>query len=142
MIDTRMDAAAISAFLAAEFPEAGRQFTVLSAGSGCATIRLRTGPEHLRPGGTVSGPAMFALADVAFYAAVLSAIGPQALAVTTNAAIDFMRKPPENSELEAEARLLKLGRRLAVGDVFLRSDQLAEPVARASMTYAIAPKLS
>lgn len=138
-MECRMDAAALTAFLAAEFPQAARQFTVLSAGAGAAVLRLDVRDEHLRPGGTVSGPAMFGLADVAFYAAVLSALGPEALAVTTNCSMDFMRKPAAGVPLRAEARLLKLGRSLAVGDVFLLSGEDPAPVARASMTYAIPP---
>lgn len=139
-MECRMDRDALAAFLAAEFPHAARQFTVLSAGAGAAVLRLDVTEEHLRPGGTVSGPAMFGLADVAFYAAVLSAVGPEALAVTTNCSVDFMRKPPAGVPLRAEARLLKLGRSLAVGDVFLLSGDNPAPVARASMTYAIPPK--
>ncbi|ROU02482.1 PaaI family thioesterase [Histidinibacterium lentulum] len=139
-MECRMDREALTAFLAAEFPQAARQFTVLEAGPGTAVLRLDVAEEHLRPGGTVSGPAMFALADVAFYAAVLSALGPEALAVTTGCSIDFMRKPPAGMALRAEARLLKLGRSLAVGDVFLMSGDEPAPVARASMTYAIPPR--
>jgi len=92
----------------------------------------------LRPGGTVSGPAMFALADCAFYMATLSLVGREALAVTTSAAIDFLRKPAPGG-LVAEARMLKLGRTLAVGDVLVFSDGVADPVARASLTYSIPP---
>ena len=80
---------------------------------------------------------MFALADVAIYLAILSRIGPVALAVTTNCSMDFMRKPAAGVDMLAEARLLKLGRRLAVGDVLLYSEGLADPVARAGLTYAI-----
>ena len=103
------------------------------------TIRLKVSERHLRPGGTVSGPSMFALADVAVYLAVLAMIGPQALAVTTNCSIDFMRKPAAGVDLVAECRLLKLGRVLAVGDVLIHSDGNDAPVARASLTYSIPP---
>lgn len=82
---------------------------------------------------------MFALADVGMYLAILSRIGPVALAVTTNCAIDFMRKPAAGCDLLAEARLLKLGKVLAVGDVLIRSEGQEAPVARASLTYAIPP---
>jgi uncharacterized protein (TIGR00369 family) len=102
-------------------------------------MRLHVGERNLRPGGTVSGPAMFSLADVAVYLAILAMIGPEALAVTTNCSIDFMRKPAAGRDLVAEARLLKLGRVLAVGDVLLYSEGAAEPVARATLTYSIPP---
>jgi acyl-coenzyme A thioesterase PaaI-like protein len=82
---------------------------------------------------------MFALADVAIYLMILSRIGPVALAVTTNCAIDFLRKPAAGRDLIAEARLLKLGRVLAVGDVLIYSEGTADPVARASLTYSIPP---
>ena len=102
-------------------------------------MRLNVGERHLRPGGTVSGPSMFGLADVAIYLAIMAMIGPKALAVTTNASFDFMRKPAAGVDLIAKCRLLKLGRVLAVGDVLLYSEGMAEPVARASMTYSIPP---
>lgn len=132
----QMDGPALTAFLAAEFPQAADYAVERVAPEG-VVLRLRVAEAHLRPGGTVSGPAMFGLADVAFYLAILSRIGPVALAVTTNASIDFMRKPAAGCDLLAEARLLKLGRQLAVGDVLIRSEGLADPVARAGMTYAI-----
>ena len=96
--------------------------------------------RHLRPGGTVSGPSIFGLVDVAMYLAILSRIGPVALTVTTSCAIDFMRKPAAGRDLLGEARVLKLGRSLAVGDVMVFSEGMAEPVARASLTYSIPPK--
>ena len=82
---------------------------------------------------------MFALADVTIYLAILARIGEVALAVTTNASIDFMRKPEAGRDLLAECRILKLGRVLAVGDVLIRSDGNDAPVARCSMTYSIPP---
>ena len=103
-------------------------------------VRLHVGEKNLRPGGTVSGPAMFALADVAVYLAILAMIGAEALAVTTNCSIDFMRKPAADRDLLAHARILKLGRALAVGDVLVFPEGAAEPVARASLTYSIPPK--
>ena len=135
----QMDRAALAAFLAAEFPQA-TDFAVETAGVEGVVLRLRVAERHLRPGGTVSGPAMFGLADVAFYLAIQARIGPVALAVTTNASMDFMRKPAAGCDLLAAARLLKLGRQLAVGDVLIRSEGLADPVARAGMTYAIPPR--
>lgn len=132
-----MDVAALQAFLAAEFGQVAADFVVERADLAGVTLRLAVAERHLRPGGTVSGPAMFALADVAMYLAILSRIGPVALAVTTNCSIDFMRKPAAGVEMLAQARILKLGRRLAVGDVLLYSAGQADPVARAGLTYAI-----
>ncbi|KAJ56731.1 thioesterase [Actibacterium mucosum KCTC 23349] len=134
-----MDAAALNRFLKTDFPQAAH-FVVEDASAMSARIRLPVSQDDLRPGGTVSGPTMFGLADVAIYVAVLAMIGPVALAVTTNASIDFMRKPQAGRDLIAEARLLKLGRVLAVGDVLIRSDGSDAPVARASLTYSIPPK--
>jgi uncharacterized protein (TIGR00369 family) len=135
-----MDKAALGAFLVQQFPQVSGDFTIIRVEDALLEVRLDVAQQHLRPGGTVSGPAMFALADVAMYLAILSRIGPVALAVTTNCSIDFMRKPAAGRGLVAQARLLKLGRMLAVGDVLIRSDGMAAPVARAGITYAIPPK--
>lgn len=135
----QMDAPALQDFLAQAFPQVADDFTVETATPDALRVRLNVADRHLRPGGTVSGPAMFALADVAIYLAILARIGPVALAVTTSCSIDFMRKPAAGAGLIATTRLLKLGRQLAVGDVLIHSDGLAEPVARASLTYAIPP---
>lgn len=135
-----MGKAALTAFLASDFAQVAEDFTVLRVEEELLELRLNIAARHLRPGGTVSGPTLFALADVAMYLAILSRIGPVALAVTTNCSIDFMRKPDGRRALIAQARLLKLGRVLAVGDVLIRSDGTAEPVARAGLTYAIPPK--
>lgn len=134
-----MDAGRLQAFLASDFGQVADDFVVERADLDGVRVRLRVAERHLRPGGTVSGPSMFALADVGLYLAILSRIGPVALAVTTNCAIDFMRKPEAGRDLVGEARLLKLGKRLAVGDVVLFSEGVAEPVARAGVTYAIPP---
>jgi uncharacterized protein (TIGR00369 family) len=103
-------------------------------------MRLKVEDRHLRPGGTVSGPAMFALADVAAYVATMARIGPQALAVTTNCSIDFMRKPQAGQDIIARAEVLKLGRALSVTEVRLLSEGSDAPVARASLTYSIPPE--
>lgn len=132
-----MDVQALQGFLARDFGQVAADFRVERADLEGVTLRLCVADRHLRPGGTVSGPSMFALADVAMYLALLSRIGPVALAVTTNCAIDFLRKPEAGRDLLAETRLLKLGRSLAVGDVLIFGEGLAEPVARASLTYAI-----
>ena len=96
-------------------------------------------PQFIRPGGTISGPTMMALADFAMYVGVLASIGPVPLAVTTNLNINFLRKPAAR-DLIAECRLLKLGKRLAVGEVTIRSDGMDEPVAHATSTYSIPAK--
>lgn len=134
-----MTAAELQVFLAKDFAQVVADFNVERADAAGLCLRLRVQDKHLRPGGTVSGPAMFGLADVAMYLAILSRIGPVALAVTTNCSIDFMRKPLAGVDMLAEARVLKLGRSLAVGDVMLFSQGLVEPVARAGLTYAIPP---
>jgi uncharacterized protein (TIGR00369 family) len=135
-----MDKAGLEAFLRREFDQVADDFTVLEVHEDVLRLALNTAARHLRPGGTVSGPAMFGLADVAMYLAILAQIGPVALAVTTNCSIDFMRKPAAGRPLIAEARVLKLGRVLAVGDVLIRSDGSSDVVARAGLTYAIPPK--
>lgn len=135
----QMNADQLHDFLAEHFPQVAGDFTIEEVAEGTIRVRLHVGEKNLRPGGTVSGPSIFALADVAIYLALLAMIGPQALAVTTNCAIDFMRKPRAGADLIAEARLLKLGRALAVGDVLIHSEGGGDPVARASLTYSIPP---
>ncbi|MCB1405946.1 MAG: PaaI family thioesterase [Rhodobacteraceae bacterium] len=136
----QMDAAALNAFMMTEFPQVAAQFRVERTAPMEADIRLLVDEQHLRPGGTVSGPSMFALVDLAMYAATLAMIGPVALAVTTNCSIDFMRKPEAGRDLIGSARLLKLGKMLAVGDVLVRADGSEDVLARASLTYAIPPR--
>lgn len=129
----------VERFLDREFPQIhldGRVFVVEEVGLHSATMRLRAGERHLRPGGTLSGPAMMTLADLAIYVAILANIGPVGLAVTTNLAFNFLRKP-EPRDLIAQCRLLKLGKRLAVGEVLLRSDGSSEIVCQATGTYSI-----
>jgi uncharacterized protein (TIGR00369 family) len=135
----RMDGEALTAFLRRDFTQVADDFTILSVTEDLLEVRLDVAEQHLRPGGTVSGPTMFALADVALYLAILSRLGPVALAVTTNCSIDFMRKPVAGRNLIARARLLKLGRVLAVGDVLIFSEGDTAPVARAGLTYSIPP---
>jgi uncharacterized protein (TIGR00369 family) len=103
-----------------------------------ANIRVRRHfhDDYIRPGGTISGPTMMELADFAMYVAVFSAVGPQPLAVTTNLNINFLRKPAQ-ADLIADARLMKVGKRLAVGEVTIYSDGLPEPVAHVTSTYSI-----
>jgi len=137
-----MDEAALTAFLAQEFAQVADEFDVVAVTEQGMTLRLKVGPHHLRPGGTVSGPSMFGLVDVAVYLAILSRIGPVALAVTTNCTIDFMRKPAAGRDLVCDARILKLGRQLAVCDALVYSQGAPDPVARASATYSIPPRNS
>jgi uncharacterized protein (TIGR00369 family) len=99
-------------------------------------MRMTYHPRHLRPGGTISGPALMTLADTAMYLALLAMIGPVALTVTTSLNINFLRKPAARDVI-AETRLLKLGKRLAVGEVTMFSDGDARPVAHATVTYSI-----
>lgn len=114
-------------------------FTIVSAGNHSAVLELETGERHLRPGGTISGPTLMTMADVAMYIAVLADIGKVALAVTTNLNINFLRKPDPGT-LRAEARILKLGKRLATGDVLIFNVGNPEAVAHASVTYSIPPR--
>lgn len=136
----QMDVPALQAFLDSDFPQVAGMFGIDDLTPEILTVRLHVTENHLRPGGTVSGPSMFGLADVAMYLAVLARIGPVGLAVTTNCSIDFMRKPAAGVDLVAQARVLKLGKVLAVGDVLICSEGQAAPVARASLTYAIPPR--
>ncbi|WP_417248884.1 PaaI family thioesterase [Celeribacter sp.] len=136
----KMDKAALDAFMAREFAQVADVMDVVAADAGGVTLRLTPDARHLRPGGTVSGPSMFMLADVAVYFAILSRIGPVALAVTTGAHIDFMRKPSAETPIEARAEVLKLGKRLAVCSVALRNAGADEVLAQAQMTYAIPPE--
>ena len=139
-MERKMDIPALQSFLAEQFPQVANTVQVTALSDEGMTVRLSVSDDHLRPGGTVSGPTMFMLADVAIYLAILARIGPVALAVTTNCSIDFMRKPAADADLICTARLLKLGRVLAVGDVMIHSEGQAAPVARASLTYSIPPK--
>ena len=135
-----MTAQDLNAFMKQVFQQVADEYTVDHVGPGTVTMRLLTSDKHLRPGGTISGPTMFSLADVAAYIVTLAHIGPQALAVTTNGWIDVMRKPQADVPLVSHARLLKLGKHLSVSDVMLYSDGQEAPVARASLTYSIPPK--
>jgi uncharacterized protein (TIGR00369 family) len=134
-----MTAKEIEALLAAEFPQAfypGCGLSIERVGYGDIQVRRAYHEEHLRPGGTISGPTMMELADFAMYVAVFSAVGPQPLAVTTNLNINFLRKP-EAADLIADGKLMKVGKRLAVGEVTIRSEGQAEPVAHVTSTYSI-----
>jgi acyl-coenzyme A thioesterase PaaI-like protein len=125
----------ISQFLAAEFPQS--KITVEAVGNASATVRHRVGIDELRPGGTVSGPVMMTVADVALYVAIQGEIGIVPLAVTTSLNINFLRKPSASRDIVGVCKLLKLGRSLAIGEVTLYSEGNDDPVAHAVGTYAI-----
>lgn len=133
----KMDRAALTEFMRDAFPQVRGDFIVEDVAPMRISIRMPITDRHLRPGGTVSGPAMFTLADVSVYLAVLAMIGPKALAVTTSISMDFMRKPSAQADLISKCQILKLGKVLAVGDVLMYSEGEQDPVARASMTYSI-----
>ncbi|NOC44725.1 MULTISPECIES: PaaI family thioesterase [unclassified Ruegeria] len=129
----------LSQYLKRVFPQVHKDFVVEDLTEDTITMRLVVQDQHLRPGGTVSGPSMFGLADVSVYAMVLARKGRQSLAVTTNSSFDFLRKPEGGADMIAACRLLKLGKTLAVGDVLLYSEGSDLPVARATMTYSLPP---
>jgi uncharacterized protein (TIGR00369 family) len=136
-----MSAAQVGELLAREFSQAFQTDSpnvIEDAWHGGCRIRRKFRESSLRPGGTVSGPTMMALTDFAMYVAILASIGPVPLAVTTNLNINFLRKP-EPRDLIAEVKLIKLGKRLAVGDVAIYSDGVDEMVAHATSTYSIPP---
>ena len=137
--ELQMDAPQLAAFMREAFQQVADDFVILEVKPNEVTMQMVITEKHLRPGGTVSGPSIFALADVSAYIATLAMIGPKALAVTTSCAMDFMRKPRAGVDLIAHAKLLKLGRQLSVSHVLLYSEGQAEPVAQATMTYAIPP---
>jgi len=134
-----LNAAALQHFLDHDFGAIGTDFRVERAEADGLTLRMIAHPKFLRPGNTVSGPALFALADVAVYLAILSRIGMAPLTVTTNCSIDFLRKPSAGQDVLAHTRILKLGRNLAIGDALLYMEGGTGPVARANLTYAIPP---
>ncbi|PZU91877.1 MAG: phenylacetic acid degradation protein [Chelatococcus sp.] len=134
-----MTASEIDAYLDEVFPQlhhGGRTYFIEEVGPMTARMRCDYHEKHLRPGGTISGPTMMALADVALYAAILAQIGPVGLAVTTSLSFNFLRKPGPVA-LIGQARLLKLGKRLAVGEVALYSQGQDEMVAHATGTYSV-----
>jgi uncharacterized protein (TIGR00369 family) len=139
MAIVKMSVAELEEFLRVEFPQSfGSGDTSIESADGTSCLlRQRYSERMLRPGGTVSGPTLMALADCAMYVVLLSAIGPIGLAVTTNLNINFLRKGQAGQDVLAEARLLKLGRRLAVGEVNLLSGTSPDPIAHVTSTYSI-----
>jgi uncharacterized protein (TIGR00369 family) len=134
-----MNADEIADLLHEVFPQAfypGCGLTIERVEYADVRVRRHFAEDYLRPGGTISGPTMMELADFAMYVAVFSAIGPQPLAVTTNLNINFLRKPAR-ADLIAQARLMKIGKRLVVGEVAIFSDGVDEPVAHVTSTYSV-----
>ncbi|TVQ52926.1 MAG: PaaI family thioesterase [Rhodobacteraceae bacterium] len=135
-----LGAAELSAFLDEVFPQVRGQMLIEAVGPMTARLRMPIDERHLRPGGTVSGPSMFTLADCAYYVATLGMIGREALTVTTSLTINFLAKPPA-ADLVCEARILRLGRVLSTGEATIWSAGRDDgPVAHAAVTYAIPPK--
>lgn len=133
-----MTANEVEAYIEQVFPQVSDYgFKIENLETGKISVSMKIADAHLRPGGTVSGPTMFTLADCASYLIVLAHIGKVALAVTTNLNINFISKP--EGDLIAEAQLLKLGKRLAVCEISIRSRQNMALVAHATATYSIPP---
>jgi uncharacterized protein (TIGR00369 family) len=132
----QMDAQEVTQFVASVYP-ASTDFgwKIESLTPGACRVRMRVGQNDIRPGGTVSGPTMFTLADVTAYLIVLAHVGPRELAVTTSASIHFLSRPPFG-DLLASGRLIKLGRRLAVTEIHIDSAVSGALVAQATTTYA------
>ncbi|HZR73284.1 PaaI family thioesterase [Bradyrhizobium sp.] len=139
MTIAKMTVPELEKFLRAEFPQAfsGNDILIEEADGASCRLRQRYSEQMLRPGGTVSGPTLMALADFAMYVVLLSAIGPVGLAVTTNLNINFLRKGVPGHDVLAAARILKLGKRLAVGEVSLMSAASPEVIAHVTATYSI-----
>ncbi|MGE6441699.1 PaaI family thioesterase [Psychrobacter sp. NPDC078409] len=128
----------ISAFMALEFPQT--KCVVETVNENGATLSHEIGINELRPGGTVSGPVMMAVADVAIYVAILGRIGIVPLTVTTSLTINFLRKPSANARIIAECTLMKVGRTLIIGEVSLYSEGSDDIVAHVVGTYSVPPK--
>lgn len=128
----------IVAFMALEFPQA--KFIVEAVGDNGSTLSHDIGRDELRPGGTVSGPVLMSLADVALYVAILGKIGIVPLTVTTSLTINFLRKPSAEARIIADCTLIKVGRTLIVGEVSLYSEGSSDLVAHVVGTYSVPPK--
>lgn len=135
----KLSADEVTAFVDEVFPQQRGRVTLLSLQPDALTLEFAVTEADLRPGDTVSGPTVFAAADISFYLLTLAMIGKEALTVTTNVSINFVRKPTFGP-IRCEARMLKLGRSLAVGDVLVYPDGAEAPCAHASVTYSIPPK--
>lgn len=134
-----MTADEIAALLRAEFPQVfhpGCGLSIEHVDYGEVRVRRSFRDNHLRPGGTISGPAMMELADFAMYVAVFSVIGPQPRAVTATLTINFLRRPAAG-DLVAEAKVMKTGKRLIAGQVTLFPPGADEPVAHVTSIYSV-----
>jgi uncharacterized protein (TIGR00369 family) len=127
----------IAEFMTAAFPN--NRFTIVEALNKAATLRRRITQDDVRPGGTVSGPTLMALADTALYVAIHSTIGLTPHAVTSNLNINFLLRPSADKDIVAVCKLLKVGRSLVVGEVSMYSEGTDDPVAHVVGTYAIPP---
>lgn len=125
----------ITQFLASAFPQS--KCVVVDVGNASATVSHTVGVDELRPGGTVAGPVLMTVADVALYVAILGEIGIVPLTVTTSLNINFLRKPAADKSIIGVCKLIKVGKTLAVGEVSLYSEGNPQPVAHAVGTYAI-----
>ena len=130
----------LSEYVEEIFPQVKDDFEILEISEFGSRVRLKVTFRHLRPGNTVSGPAIFSLVDCTAYMAILAKLGKEALAVTTNCSIDFMRKPSGKTDLIANCEILKFGKTLVVADAKVYSEDTEKPVARASITYSIPSK--
>lgn len=124
-------------YLEIVFPQSLKKCEVVSLEAQGATVLYKVDDSDLRPGGTVSGPAMMTIADFAFYIAIFSAIGLESMAVTSQLNFNFLRKPSANVDLKAQAHLIKIGKQLVVGEVWVYSLDQAEPVAHATGSYVL-----
>ena len=130
----------IQAFLASDFPQV--RSIVEEVGQGGAKVSRDVGKADLRPGETVSGPVLMGVADLALYVAILGEIGIVPLAVTTSLTINFLRRPAPSQRITGVCKLLKMGKALAVGEVWLYSGESPDPVAHVVGTYSIPPGVS
>jgi len=139
-VTDRLDVAGLEALIDSRFPQihsGGRSLVIEAADKRSVSVRLLYHERHTRPGGTVSGAAMFTLADFSIYVAIIAATGHVGLdAVTTNLNINFLTRP-EARDLVARTRLIRLGRRLAVAEAQIFSDGAPDMVAHATGTYAL-----
>ena len=131
----------LSEYVEEIFPQIKDDFEILEISELGSRVRLNVTFKHLRPGNTVSGPSIFYLVDFSAYIAVCANLGKEALAVTTNCSLDFMRKPVGDRDLIAISEILKVGKSLVVADSKVYSDGIDKPVARATITYSIPPKI-
>ena len=125
----------VAAFIAAEFPQT--KCVVREVANAGSIVSHEIGPNELRPGGTVAGPVLMTVADVALYVAIFGEIGIVPMAVTTSLTINFLRKPAADKNIVAVCKLMKVGKSLAVGEVWLYSEGTSDPVAHVVGTYSI-----